>query len=95
MTEDLIVRIEQEAMKFIDEKRKEAIPPISVEALANEVFPGVSNSRMIIQRMRKPQANGKTRAISLGEFVKMARALKISPLEALGVILNRVDETRI
>lgn len=94
MSEDLIVKIEQEAMRYIDEKRKEAKPPMSVEALANEVFPGVSNARMIIQRMRKPQANGKTRAVSLGEFIKMAKALKISPLEAVGAVLNRVDETK-
>lgn len=94
MSEDLIVRIEQEAMRYIDEKRKEAKPPMSVEALANEVFPGVSNARMIIQRMRKPQANGKTRAVSFGEFIKMAKALKISPLEAVSAVLNRVDETK-
>lgn len=95
MNEDLQVRIEQEAMRLFDEKRLSVKPKISVEALANEVFPGVPNARMIIQRLRKPQANGKTRSLSLGEFVKMARALGISPLEALGVVLNRIDETKV
>ena len=95
MSGDLIVKIEREAMLYIDEKRKAATPPMSIEALAKEVFPDVSNSRMIIQRMRKPQANGKTRSISFGEFVKMARALKISPLEAVGAVLNRVEETKL
>lgn len=93
--EDLIVRIEQEAMRFFDEKRNERVPKMTVETLAKEVFPSTPNARMIIQRIRKPQANGKTRAMSLGEFVKMSKALEMSPLEALGVILNRIDETRI
>ena len=95
MDKDLIVRIEQEAMRFIDEKRKEATPRVSVDALAKEVFPGVPNARMIIQRIRKPQANGKTRSLSLGEFTKMAKALNISPLEAYSVILSRIEETRL
>lgn len=95
MNEDLQVRIEQEAMRLFDEIRSARKPKVSVEALAGEVFPGVPNARMIIQRMRKPQANGKTRAMSLGEFVKIARALKISPLEALGAVLGRIEETKI
>ena len=95
MTKDFIMEIEQEAMRFIDEKRKDVKPMISVEALAKEVFPGVPNSRMIIQRIRKPQANGKTRSLSLGEFTRMAMALKISPLEAYGVVLGRMDETKL
>ena len=95
MEEDLQVRIEQEAMRLFDEIRKEKKPKISVEALAAIVFPGVPNSRMIIQRMRKPQGNGKTRAMSLGEFVKISRALGKSPLETLGVVLNRIEETKI
>jgi hypothetical protein len=93
--EDLILRIEQEAMRLFDEKRKVSNPKISVEALAKEVFPNVPNARMIIQRIRKPQANGKTRSLSLGEFCKMARALKMSPLDALGVVLNNIEETKI
>ena len=93
MSEDLQVRIEQEAMRLFDEKRLSVKPKISVEALAEKVFPGTPNARMIIQRMRKPQANGKTRALSLGEFVKMARALDMSPLEALGIVLQRIPET--
>jgi len=95
MSEDLQVRIEQEAMRLFDEIRAARKPKVSVEALANEVFPGVPNARMIIQRMRKPQANGKTRAMSLGEFVKMSRALGKSPLETLGAVLNRIEETKI
>ena len=95
MSEDLQVRIEQEAMRLFDEIRTSKKPKISVEALASEVFPGVPNARMIIQRMRKPQANGKTRVMALGEFVLMAKALGASPLEALGVVLSRIDETKI
>lgn len=93
MSEDLQMRIEKEAMRLFDEKRLSVKPKISVEALAREVFPGVPNARMIIQRIRKPQANGKTRALSLGEFVKISRALGILPVEALSIVLNRIDET--
>lgn len=97
MGNDLITKIEQEAIAFIDEKRKEARPKMTIDALASAVFPGIpiSNARMVLQRMRKPQANGKTRSVSLGEFVEMTRALKLSPLDALGVILNRIDETKV
>lgn len=95
MSEVLKVRIEQEAMRLFDEKRTAHKPKITIEALASQVFPGVPNARMIIQRMRKPQANGKTRALSLGEFVEICRALQIGPLDALGVILNRIDETKV
>jgi hypothetical protein len=96
MSEDLIVRIEQEAMKFIDEKRNSLVPKVSIDALAQKVFPGLplANARMIIHRMRHKQSNGKTRAVSLGEFVKMARALNMSPLDALGVVLSRIEETK-
>jgi hypothetical protein len=93
--EDLSVRIEQEAMRFLDEKRTAMTPRMSVEALAKAVFPSAPNARMIIQRIRKPQANGKTRVLSLGEFVKMSRALGVAPLDALGVILNRIEETKV
>lgn len=95
MSEDLQVRIEQEAMRLFDEIRAARRPKVSVETLANAVFPGVPNARMIIQRMRKPQANGKTRAMSLGEFVKIARALNKNPVQALGVVLDRIEETKI
>ena len=95
MAEDLQVKIEKEAMRLFDEIRASHKPKITVEALANIVFPDAPNGRMIIQRMRKPQANGKTRAMSLGEFVKMAKALNVGPLEALGVVLSRIEETRI
>lgn len=95
MDEDLQVKIEQEAMRLFDEKRNSMRPKMSVEALAQAVFPNTPNARMIIQRIRKPQANGKTRAMSLGEFVIMSKALGMSPLESLGVVLNRIDETKI
>ena len=49
MSEDLQVRIEQEAMRLFDEKRLSVKPKISVEALAEKVFPGTPNARMIIQ----------------------------------------------
>ncbi len=97
MGSDLIVKIEHEAIRFVDEKRKEASPRMTIDALAGAIFPdiSVSNARMVYQRMRKPQANGKTRSVSLGEFVEMARALKISPLDALSAVLNRIDETKV
>ncbi|MBQ9407424.1 MAG: hypothetical protein IJU37_11900 [Desulfovibrio sp.] len=95
MTEDLQVRIEQEAMRLFDELRVAKSPKVSVEALATAVFPGVPNARMIIQRMRKPQANGKTRAMSLGEFVKIARALDKNPVQTLAAVLDRIEETKI
>ena len=94
MDGDLQVKIEQEAMAVIDELRKARSPKMSVEALAKIVFPDAPNARMIIQRIRKPQANGKTRAMSLGEFVKMSLAVGKQPLEVLGVVLNRIEETK-
>lgn len=95
MGEGLQVRIEQEAMAVIDELRKAHTPKMSVEALARAVFPDTPNARMIIQRMRKPQANGKTRSVSLGEFVKMSLAVGKQPLDVLAVVLNRIDETKV
>lgn len=96
MSEDLIVRIEQEAIKVIDEKRESLAPKVPIDELARRVFPDLplQNARMVIQRMRKPQSNGKTRSVSLGEFVKMAKALGMSPLDALGIVLNRIEETK-
>ena len=94
MGEDLQVKIEQQAIAVIDELRTAKTPRMSVEALAKEVFPNAPNARMIIQRMRKPQANGKTRAVSLGEFVDMCRAVGKPPLEVLAVVLNRIEETK-
>ena len=95
MGEGLRVRIEQEAMAVIDALRKAHTPKMSVEALAKAVFPDTPNARMIIQRMRKPQANGKTRSVSLGEFIEMSLAVGKQPLDVLAVVLNRIDETKV
>lgn len=95
MSEEVRVKIEQAAMAYFDEKRLAKQPKMSVDALARAVFPDAPNARMIIQRMRKPQANGKTRSMSLGEFIDLAVALGISPMEAFAAVLNRVEETKI
>jgi hypothetical protein len=95
MPEGLRMLIEQTAMKIIDAKRKEA--RITIDDLAKALYPDkpIASGRMMIQRLRKAQGEKPPRKMNLGEFVELARAVNINPLQTLGAVLQEIDDTKI
>ena len=95
MPEELRMAIEQKAMQLIEERRKAA--KITIDRLATVLYPEkpVTSGRMVIQRLRHPQGDKEPRKMSLGEFVELSRAVGVNPVQALGAVLQEIEDTKI
>ena len=95
MPEELRMTIEQKAMQLIDERRKAA--KITLDQLASALYPDkpIASGRMVIQRLRHPQGSKEPRKMNLGEFVELTRAVGINPVQALGAVLQEIDDTKV
>ena len=95
MPEELRMAIEQKAIQLIEERRK--VARITIDQLATVLYPEkpVASGRMMIQRLRRPQGGREPRKMSLGEFVELFRAVGVNPVQALGVVLQEIEDTKI
>ena len=94
MPEELRNMIEREAMRVIDERRKEK--KLTIDDIARRLYPEKSlpAARMMIQRLRAPQGNKPPRKLDLGEYVELALAVELDPGAMLTRLLERFDETK-
>lgn len=85
---------EQMAIDYLlNEKRKEVGK--SLDDVARVVFPGeeIGKARMKLYRLRKPQqSTGAQRRLYLDEFVRICKALELSPMEEFAAVLVRLKE---
>lgn len=93
MNEELQRMIEQAIIDVIIEKRKSL--GMSADELGKRVFPNASNARMKVQTLNQKQGNGKPRALKVGEFVSISRALSLDPVRVLSKVLEQFEETKI
>ena len=95
MPEELRISIEKKAMRLIDARRKAA--KITIDQLANALYPEkpIASGRMMIQRLRLPQGDKVPRKMNLGEFVELSKDVGINPVQALGAVLQEIEETRV
>ena len=95
MPEVLRRRIEREAMRVIEERRK--AQKLTIDELAKSLYPekGIAAARMMIQRLRAPQGDKPPRKMDLGEFVELTRAVGLDPGHTLTAVLQKFEETKI
>lgn len=95
MPEELRNMIEREAMRLIDNRRKDK--GLTIDNLATMLYPEKSlpAARMMIQRLRAPQGNKPPRKMDLGEYVELTRAVGLDPGSTLTAILQNFEETKI
>ena len=78
--------------------RKSLLPGLgkglSVEALAARLYPDVpaANARMNLNRLRKPQINGKPKRLSFGDFIDLCMALDMVPERIVSQTITEVLE---
>ena len=95
MPEELRDMIEREAMRLIDERRKEK--KLTIDDLARVLYPEktLPAARMMIQRLRASQGKKPPRKMDLGEYVELTKAVGLDPATTLTVILQNFEETRL
>lgn len=95
MPEDLRNMIEREAMRVIDNRRKDQ--GLTIDDLAKLLYPekNLPAARMMIQRLRAPQGAKPPRKMDLGEYVEMTRAVGLDPGHTLTAILQNFEETKL
>lgn len=95
MPEKLRSMIEREAMRVIDNRRKDK--GLTIDDLAKLLYPekNLPAARMMIQRLRAPQGAKPPRKMDLGEYVELTRAVGLDPGHTLTAILQNFAETKI
>lgn len=92
MEEKMRVALERKAVELFEKKRLDK--GLSVEALAARLYPDVPavNARMNLNRLRKPQINGKPKRLSFGDFIDLCIALDMVPERIVSQTITEVLE---
>jgi hypothetical protein len=88
------VELERRAVEIFEDKR--VALGISVDALAAKLYPEVpiSNARMTLNRLRKPQVTGKPKRLLFGDFIDMCIALDLVPERIVTQAITEVLEKK-
>lgn len=94
MEEQMRVALERKAVELFEQKRIEK--GLSVDALAARLYPDVpiANARMNLNRLRKPQVNGKPKRLLFGDFVDLCIALDMIPERVISQTITAIIEQR-
>ena len=94
MDNDMRVELERRAVEIFEDKR--IALGISVDALAAKLYPEVpvSNARMTLNRLRKPQVTGKPKRLLFGDFIDMCIALDLVPERIVTQAITEVLEKK-
>ena len=94
MEEQMRVDLERKAVELFEQKRIEK--GLSVDALAAQLYPEVpiANARMNLNRLRKPQVNGKPKRLLFGDFVDLCIALDMVPERVISQTITAIIEHR-
>jgi hypothetical protein len=94
MDNNMRVELERRAVEIFEDKR--VALGISVDALAAKLYPEVpiSNARMTLNRLRKPQVTGKPKRLLFGDFIDMCIALDLVPERIVTQAITEVLEKK-
>lgn len=94
MEERMRVELERKAVEVFEEKRLAL--GLSVEALAARLYPDIpiANARMNLNRLRKPQVNGKPKRLLFGDFIDLCMALDLVPERVISQTITAIIERR-
>lgn len=75
---------------LLEDMRKKA--GLTYDEVALEVYgEPLAQSRMRLYRLRKPKKDGSRKELTLEDFIKICRAVKIDPLRAFAVALDKFE----
>ena len=94
MEEQMRVDLERKAGELFEKKRLAL--GLSVDALAARLYPDVpiANARMNLNRLRKPQVNGKPKRLLFGDFIDLCLALDLVPERVISQTITEIIEQR-
>lgn len=94
MEEQMRVDLERKAVELFEKKRLAL--GLSVDALAARLYPDVpiANARMNLNRLRKPQVNGKPKRLLFGDFIDLCLALDLVPERVISQTITEIIEQR-
>lgn len=94
MEEQMRVDLERKAVELFEKKRLAL--GLSVDALAARLYPDVpiANARMNLNRLRKPQVNGKPKRLLFGDFIDLCIALDLVPERVISQTITEIIEQR-
>ena len=94
MEEQMRVDPERKAVELFEQKRLAL--GLSVDALAARLYPDmpIANARMNLNRLRKPQVNGKPKRLLFGDFIDLCIALDLVPERVISQTITAILERR-
>ena len=94
MEEQMRVDLERKAVELFEQKRLAL--GLSVDALAARLYPDmpIANARMNLNRLRKPQVNGKPKRLLFGDFIDLCIALDLVPERVISQTITAILERR-
>lgn len=65
---------------------------MTLDEIASKVYGGenLPQSRLKLYRLRKPQKDGKTKKLTLSDFVAICEALEVDPVRVLAKNLDKI-----
>ena len=92
MEEAMKVELERRVVELFEARRLEK--KLTIDDLAKKLYPTIplANARMNINRLRKPQVNGKPKRLSYGDFIDMCIALDLVPERVIAQTILSIEK---
>ncbi len=93
MEETMKVALERKVVEVFEVRRLEK--KMTIDDLARRLYPNlpIANARMNVNRLRKPQVNGKPKRLLFGDFVDMCLALDLIPERVIAQTVGNIENS--
>ena len=90
MDDKMRIDLERKAVEIFEQRR--ISKGLSVDALAAKLYPDIPlpNARMNLNRLRKPQVNGKPKRLLFSDFIDLCLALDMTPERVMAQAITSV-----
>ena len=90
MDDKMRIELERKAVDIFEQRR--ISKGLSVDALAAKLYPDMplANARMNLNRLRKPQVNGKPKRLLFSDFIDLCLALDMTPERVMAQAITSV-----
>ncbi|MBQ7456166.1 MAG: hypothetical protein IJS54_00940 [Desulfovibrio sp.] len=93
MEETMKVALERKVVEVFEARRLEK--KMTIDDLARRLYPNlpIANARMNVNRLRKPQVNGKPKRLLFGDFVDICLALDLIPERVIAQTVGSIENS--
>ena len=93
MEETMKVALERKVVEVFEARRLEK--KMTIDDLARRLYPNlpIANARMHVNRLRKPQVNGKPKRLLFGDFVDICLALDLIPERVIAQTVGSIENS--